>query len=104
MRARVYCVPRTQARRLSPFAYQLHTAMAKFGIFRDSELATDCDQCGGRVDLLKGGACVRCRRILCFRHLHGSFVRRLATDFGAEMLCVRCRAGEQEPTTPNSDV
>jgi len=71
-------------------------AMAKFGIFRDSELATDCDQCGGRVDLLKGGACVRCRRILCFRHLHGSFMRRLATDLGAQMLCVRCRAGERD--------
>jgi hypothetical protein len=67
-------------------------AMTKFGIFRDSELATDCDQCGGRVDLLKGGACVRCRRILCFRHLHGSFVRRLAADLGAQTLCVRCRA------------
>jgi hypothetical protein len=72
-------------------------SMAKFGIFRDSELATDCDQCGGRVDLLKGGACVRCRRILCFRHLHGSFVRRLATDLGAQMLCVRCRAGGGDP-------
>ena len=67
-------------------------SMTKFGIFRDSELATDCDQCGGRVDLLKGGACVRCRRILCFTHLHGSFVRRLATDLGAQTLCVRCRA------------
>lgn len=68
------------------------SSMTKFGIFRDSELATDCDQCGGRVDLLKGGACVRCRRILCFTHLHGSFVRRLATDLGAQTLCVRCRA------------
>jgi len=68
-------------------------AMAKFGFFRDSELATDCDECGGRVDLLKGGACMRCRRILCFTHLHGSFARRLATDLGASMLCVRCRAG-----------
>ncbi len=81
----------------------LALSMAKFGIFRDSELATDCDQCGGRVDLLKGGACVRCRRILCFTHLHGSFVRRLATDLGAQMLCVRCRAGgvhtASDPTT-----
>ena len=73
-------------------------AMAKFGFFRDSELATDCDECGGRVDLLKGGACVRCRRILCFTHLHGSFARRLATDLGAATLCVRCRAGQV--TTP----
>lgn len=70
------------------------TVMAKFGFFRDSDLATDCDECGGRVDLLKGGACLRCRRILCFTHLHGSFVRRLATDLGAETLCVRCRAGQ----------
>jgi hypothetical protein len=75
-----------------------HQAMTKFGIFhffRDSDLATDCDQCGGRVDLLKGGACVRCRRILCFTHLHGSFVRRLATDLGAQMLCVRCRSDHE---------
>ena len=72
-------------------------AMARFGIFRffrDSDLATDCDQCGGRVDILKGGACVRCRRILCFAHLHGSFARRLATDLGAQMLCVRCRSSQ----------
>jgi hypothetical protein len=76
-------------------------AMAKFGIFRDSEMATDCDQCGGRVDVLKGGACVRCRRILCSTHLHGSFVRRLATDLGAQMLCVRCRTRDphDEPNT-----
>jgi hypothetical protein len=78
-------------------------AMAKFGIFRDTELATDCDECGGRVDLLKGGACVRCRRILCFRHLHGSFVRRLATDLGAETLCIRCRAeGKAASSRPSS--
>jgi hypothetical protein len=82
-------MPRFAARRQREI---LLIPMTKFGIFRDSELATDCDQCGGRVDLLKGGACVRCRRILCFTHLHGSFVRRLATDLGAQTLCVRCRA------------
>jgi hypothetical protein len=74
--------------------HHVELSMAKFGFFRDSELATDCDECGGRVDVVKGGACVRCRRILCFTHLHGSFARRLATDLGAAMLCVRCRAGE----------
>jgi hypothetical protein len=79
----------TTLRRLDP--RPVTRLMAKFGIFRDTELATDCDECGGRVDILKGGACVRCRRILCFTHLHGSFVRRLATDLGAETLCVRCR-------------
>jgi hypothetical protein len=35
---------------------------------------------------------VQCRRILCYRHLHGSFVQRLFTDLGAEVHCVSCRA------------
>ena len=88
---------------LAPFGCTDFTlAMAKFGFFRDTELATDCDQCGGRVDILKGGACVRCRRILCFTHLHGSFVRRLATDLGAQTLCVSCRAGAAPVSTPES--
>jgi len=66
--------------------------MSKIEFFRSTDISTDCDQCGGRVDLIKGGVCVRCRRILCYRHLHGSFVRRLLTDLGAETLCVECRA------------
>jgi hypothetical protein len=66
--------------------------MAKFEFFRSTDIYTDCDQCGGRVDLIKGGVCVRCRRILCAQHLHGSFVRRLLTDLGAETVCVACRA------------
>ena len=60
--------------------------------FRSTEVTTDCDQCGGRVDLIKGGVCEQCRRILCYRHLHGSFVRRLMTDLGAGTVCVNCRA------------
>jgi hypothetical protein len=78
-----------------------HCAYGEIRDLRDSEMATDCDQCGGRVDLLKGGACVRCRRILCFTHLHGSFVRRLATDLGAQMLCVRCRASARNAPRPD---
>ena len=66
--------------------------MAKFEVFRNTQVTTDCDECGGRVDLIKGGVCVRCRRILCYHHLHGSFVRRLLTDLGAQTLCARCRA------------
>lgn len=65
--------------------------MAKLQFFRDTEVTTDCDKCAGRVDLIKGGVCVRCRRILCYRHLHGSLWRRLATDLGAETVCVECR-------------
>jgi hypothetical protein len=66
--------------------------MTPFEMFRSSQLSTDCDQCGGRVDLLKGGVCTRCRRILCYAHLHGSWWRRLITDLGAETICVECRA------------
>ena len=65
--------------------------MTKFEFFRSSQITTDCDECGGRVDLVKGGVCTTCRRILCARHLHGSFVRRLLTDLGASITCVRCR-------------
>jgi len=68
------------------------TSMGKLELFRSTEIATDCDECGGRVDLIKGGVCLRCRRILCYRHLHGSFARRLLTDLGADPICVRCRA------------
>ena len=66
--------------------------MMKYEIFRSSQVSTDCDQCRGRVDLLKGGVCTRCRRILCYRHLHGSWLRRLLADIGAATHCVRCRA------------
>ena len=67
--------------------------MTKFEIFRSSQVTTDCDQCHGRVDLLKGGVCPRCNRILCYRHLHGSWWRRLVADLGAPLLCARCRSG-----------
>lgn len=66
--------------------------MKSFQIFRNSQVSTDCDQCHGRVDLIKGGVCIKCRRILCEHHLHGSFVRRLLVDLGAASVCVRCRA------------
>ncbi len=66
--------------------------MRKLEFFRGTEVTTDCDQCGGRVDLITGGVCTRCRRILCAQHLHGSFLRRLLTDLGAGIVCVACRA------------
>lgn len=70
--------------------------MKKIEIFRSSQISTDCDQCRGRVDLLKGGVCITCHRILCYRHLHGSFVRRLMVDLGAVSTCVQCRSGHQQ--------
>ncbi|HEX6052212.1 MAG TPA: hypothetical protein VFZ21_23265 [Gemmatimonadaceae bacterium] len=64
-----------------------------FRLFLETEVSTDCDACGGRVDLVKGGACEQCRRVLCATHLHGSFARRILVDLGARTLCVDCRAG-----------
>jgi hypothetical protein len=63
-----------------------------FRVFLQTEMGTECDECGKRFDLVKGGACLECKRILCATHLHGSLVRRLLVDFGARPLCVRCRA------------
>jgi hypothetical protein len=59
--------------------------------FMHTEMATECEQCGRRFDLVSGGACARCRRALCAAHLHGSWVRRLIVDLGAEPICVQCR-------------
>jgi hypothetical protein len=64
---------------------------APFRLFRRSELWTQCEECRATVDLSRAGACIRCRRILCNTHLHGSFVRRMLVDFGAEPVCVKCR-------------
>ena len=44
-----------------------------------------------RFDLVSGGACVRCKRILCAQHLHGSWIRRLIVDFGSAPICCDCR-------------
>jgi hypothetical protein len=63
----------------------------KVYVFAHTEMATDCDVCGVRFDLIGGGACVQCRKILCARHLHGSWFRRLLVDFGAETICCECR-------------
>ena len=62
-------------------------------IFRETQMRTECDACGVRFDLVKGGVCTTCRRILCAAHLHGSFFRRLLVDLGAAARCLDCRAG-----------
>lgn len=66
-------------------------AMSKFEFFRTSQITTDCDECGGRVDLLKGGVCTECKRILCYRHLHGSWLRQFAADIRGPTICMSCR-------------
>ena len=77
--------------------------MQPFRIFQPSGISTDCDRCGGRVDLLKGGVCTRCQRILCYRHLHGSWWRRLIADLQNESLCVECRTGGGAPASAPVD-
>ena len=67
--------------------------MEKLRFLRRTTIHTDCDACGGRVDMIQGGVCVNCRRILCFRHLHGSWTRLIATELGAKPTCVACRSG-----------
>jgi hypothetical protein len=61
------------------------------GFFRRSDLWTQCEECKQTVDLSRAGVCGQCRRVLCHRHLHGSFARRLMVDLGADPLCLRCR-------------
>jgi len=34
----------------------------KIGVFRETEVKTDCDACGVYFDLVKGGVCGECRR------------------------------------------
>jgi len=60
-------------------------------VFAQSEIVTECDACGVRFHITSGGACVKCRRVLCAQHLYGSWLRRLATDLGAASVCVACR-------------
>ena len=62
-------------------------------VFLQTAMGTECEMCGRRFDLVKGGACVQCRRALCADHLHGSWARRLLVDLGAQPVCVQCRAG-----------
>jgi hypothetical protein len=60
-------------------------------VFRETEVKTNCDACGVFFDLLKGGVCQECRRILCGNHLHGSFFQRLKADITNKHVCVDCR-------------
>lgn len=68
-------------------------------IFRRSDVTADCEACGRRFHAPSGGICERCRRILCARHLHGSWTRRLLVDIGARSLCIDCRAGREPGAT-----
>ena len=76
--------------------------MPKLRFFRPTDLSTECDACGTRIDLITGGTCERCERILCERHLHGSWWRRMVHEFRRPITCVACRRGET-PAPPDRD-
>ena len=61
--------------------------------FRETDVKTDCDACGVFFDLIKGGVCDKCRRILCDRHLNGSWAQRVMADITGKHVCVQCRHG-----------
>jgi hypothetical protein len=60
-------------------------------IFRETDVRTNCDACGVFFDLVKGGVCEKCRRILCGSHLHGSWIQRLMADVTGHAVCPQCR-------------
>lgn len=67
--------------------------MRRRRFFLETEIKTDCDVCGRYFDMIKGGVCETCRRVLCADHLHGSFTRRLWADIVGRNICVDCRRG-----------
>ena len=67
--------------------------MEKLRVLRPTDLRLDCDACGAAFDLMTGGTCEACRRILCARHLHGSWFFRMVHEFRRPVTCVDCRAG-----------
>lgn len=66
--------------------------MFGLSLLRRTEMQTECDACGARFDIISGGTCERCRRILCTRHLHGSWLRRMRHEIGGPAVCLRCVA------------
>jgi hypothetical protein len=62
-------------------------------LFRPTTLVMECDSCRTRFDPIQGGVCPTCERLLCNRHLYGSWVRRLRGYFGMKTVCPECVAG-----------
>jgi hypothetical protein len=66
-------------------------------IFTSALVRTECDICNDRFDTSHGGVCAKCNRILCMKHLHGSWFHRLAFDLGGKSVCVECRSPTTNP-------
>ena len=62
------------------------------GVLKHSTLRPPCDECRRRFNPAFGGACARCRRLLCPDHLYGSAWQRVREMLGLRAVCVRCRS------------
>ena len=58
--------------------------------FQKSIFYTECDECDRRFPVTSGGVCVRCKRILCTTHLHGSLGRRIAIGADHDPVFLSC--------------
>jgi hypothetical protein len=74
--------------------------MAMLKVLRPSSMLGMCDECRASFDPVHGGVCSRCNRLLCGRHIYGSFFRRLQSFLGTPLICTVCRTG----ATPKSVV
>ena len=50
-----------------------------------------CEECGARFEMLRGGICAECGRMLCGSHLHGILAQFLAVFSREAPRCRRCR-------------
>lgn len=67
-------------------------------LFRTTGVTLECDECRARFEDTQGGQCPRCERLLCDRHLYGSWLRRLRSHFGLRTTCVECLSrGSEAP-------
>jgi hypothetical protein len=66
-------------------------------LLRPSSISAQCEQCRRRFDLVYGGVCSVCGRILCDDHLHGSFWRRWRVYLGGAATCIACTTQRGRP-------
>ena len=64
-------------------------------------IAPRCEECGEAFDVLRGGICQDCGRMLCGTHLHGLVAQFFAVFSRGTPRCGRCR-GRRGPAGPDS--
>lgn len=66
----------------------------------DVSIAATCEECQRSFEPLSGGACARCKRLLCGRHLRGWRPAVFALFERARPECVRCRRAAARGEAP----